>query len=280
LFRVAIPIFAVRLLAVVLAVGAIATGYLLIDRNRRITDQKKLASLQRDNSILRSRMDFFAAGVDSLRAELRRLQELDAQVRLAANLPVISRDVRAMGIGGGTVGSNDPGAPLQNNIDWLLEQARFQRSSFYAIASNLEKQSALQSGTPSIMPTSGWITSSFGWRRDPFTGRNNQHEGMDIVGIPGQAIVATAGGTVVLAGRYQNWGNVVEIDHGRGIHSFYAHNATVKVKDGDKVKRGQAIATLGSTGRSTGFHCHYGIKLNGNWVDPRKYILSDQTFYD
>jgi murein DD-endopeptidase MepM/ murein hydrolase activator NlpD len=130
------------------------------------------------------------------------------------------------------------------------------------------------------MPTSGWITSSFGWRRDPFTGRNNQHEGMDIVGIPGQAIVATAGGTVVLAGRYQNWGNVVEIDHGRGIHSFYAHNATVKVKDGDKVKRGQAIATLGSTGRSTGFHCHYGIKLNGNWVDPRKYILSDQTFYD
>jgi len=280
LFRVAIPLLGIRLVSVVLLALTLAIGYLVIDRSHRITDQKRLASLQYENAVLRSRMDFFAAGVDSLRAEIRRLQELDAQVRLASNMPVISRDVRAMGIGGGTVGSNEPGAPLQNNIDWLLEQARFQRTSFYDIASNLEKQAALQTGTPSIMPTSGWMTSSFGYRRDPFTGRNALHEGVDIVGIPGQAIVATANGTVVIAGRYQNWGNVVEIDHGKGIHSFYAHNQSVRVNVGDKVKRGQTIATLGSTGRSTGYHCHYGITLNGNWVDPRKYILSDQTFYD
>ena len=225
-------------------------------------------------------MDGYARSVDSLRAQVSSLALLDAQLRLSADMPLVPRDVRAMGIGGGTVGSSEPGAELENSIDWLLEQARFQRTSFYDIACNLEKQAALQTGTPSIMPTSGWITSYFGLRRDPFTGRSNMHEGLDVVGIPGQPIVATAAGTAVIAGWYQNWGQVVELDHGKGLHSFYAHNSAVKVKVGEQVKRGQTIALLGSTGRSTGNHCHYGIKRNGNWVDPRKYILSDlnQTY--
>jgi murein DD-endopeptidase MepM/ murein hydrolase activator NlpD len=280
LIRVTIPVYLVRLSVVLLAVLSLVFGYLVIDRNRRVTDHHKLASLAYENAVLRSKMDLFASGVESLRAELKALEELDAQVRLSSNIPFVSRDLRAMGIGGGTVGSSEPGAELQNSVDWLLEQAKFQRNSYYDIASNLEKQSHLQNHTPTIMPTSGWITSGFGYRRDPFTGRSAMHEGIDIIGVPGQAIGATADGSVVLAGPFQNWGRVVEIDHGRGIHSFYAHNQTVKVKVGDKVKRGQPIATLGRSGRSTGYHCHYGIKLNGNWVDPRKYILSDLTLYD
>jgi murein DD-endopeptidase MepM/ murein hydrolase activator NlpD len=277
LFRVTVPsALAVAALAVAILLPLVS-GMLLIDRGHRVADQRKLASLRSDNAILRAKMDGFARSVDSLRNQLQGLAELDAQLRLSSSMPLVPRDVREMGIGGGTVGSHEPGAELDNSIDWLLEQAKFQRSSFYDIACNLEKQAALQSGTPSIMPTSGWITSCFGFRRDPFTGRSTFHEGLDMVGIPGQPIIATASGTVVLAGPYQNWGRVVEIDHGKGLHSFYAHNASVKVKVGDKVKRGQTIALLGSTGRSTGYHCHYGIKLNGNWVDPKKYILSDQN---
>jgi murein DD-endopeptidase MepM/ murein hydrolase activator NlpD len=277
LFRVTVPsALAVAALAVAILLPLVS-GMLLIDRGHRVADQRRLASLKSDNTILRAKMDGFARSVDSLRSRLQGLAELDAQLRLSSSMPLVPRDVREMGIGGGTVGSHEPGAELDNSIDWLLEQAKFQRSSFYDIACNLEKQAALQSGTPSIMPTSGWITSYFGFRRDPFTGRSTFHEGLDIVGVPGQPIIATASGTVVLAGPYQNWGRVVEIDHGKGLHSFYAHNASVKVKDGDKVKRGQTIALLGSTGRSTGYHCHYGIKLNGNWVDPKKYILSDQN---
>jgi murein DD-endopeptidase MepM/ murein hydrolase activator NlpD len=250
-------------------------GYLAIDRNRRVTNQRKLATLTYENEVLKGKMGVLTAGVDSLKAALKGLMELDVQLRLATNMPIVPRDVREMGIGGGTVGSSEPGADVQSSTEWLLQQARFQRSSFYDIASNLEKIAYLQTSTPSIMPTSGWITSGYGNRRDPFGSKTEMHPGLDIVGMPGQAIVATAAGTVVLAGRYQNWGNVVEIDHGRGLHTFYAHNASVVVRDGEKVKRGQRIATLGSTGRSTGYHSHYGIKLNGNWVDPRKYLLSE-----
>jgi murein DD-endopeptidase MepM/ murein hydrolase activator NlpD len=195
-------------------------------------------------------------------------------------MPIVSPTVRQMGIGGGLVGSSEPGADVQSSIDWLLEQTRFQRRSFQTIAENLEKQNFVQNHTPSIMPTSGWIVSNFGYRRDPFTGRNTMHDGIDIIGVPGQPIVATADGTVVSAGWYQNWGIVVEIDHGRGIRSFYAHNASVKVKNGEKVKRGQTIATLGRTGRSTGYHCHYGVKVSGSWVNPRKYVISDRSFAD
>lgn len=259
---------------------ALSFGYLLVDRGHRVADRRRLVALTHENAVLRSKMDIFAAGVESLKTELRALTESDAQLRLSANMPLIPRDVRAMGIGGGTVGGSEPGAGLQNSIEWLLEQAKFQRSSFYDIATNLEKQAQLQTSTPSIMPTAGWVTSTFGYRRDPFTSKLTLHEGVDIIGVPGQTINATASGTVVAAGPYANWGNIVEIDHGRGLHTFYAHNQTVNVRVGDEVKRGQPIATLGRSGRSTGFHCHYGVKRNGNWVDPMKYVLSDRAFYD
>jgi murein DD-endopeptidase MepM/ murein hydrolase activator NlpD len=258
----------------------ILTGYLVLDRNRRVADQRKLAALTYENHVLKGKMGVLNAGVDSLKAELKNLVELDAQLRLANNMPIIPREIREMGIGGGTVGSAEPGAEVQNSVDWLLEQARFQRGSFYDIASNLEKQTYLQTSTPSIMPTAGWLSSGFGYRKDPFTGKSTMHPGLDIIGIPGQSIIATASGTVVIAGPYQNWGNVVEIDHGKGLHTFYAHNSSVVVRDGEKVKRGQKIATLGSTGRSTGYHCHYGVKLNGNWVNPQKYLLSESAQFN
>ena len=275
LIRVDAPVWLVRSMAAGLAALLLLGGYLTLDGRLRSIDRREMAALKYENSVLRSKMDMFSAGVDSLKAELQSLTELDAQVRIAANLPFVPPDVRSMGIGGGTVGSSEPGAQLQNSIDGLLDQARFQRTSYTSIASELAKQNQLQTHTPSILPTSGWVTSTYGYRSDPFTGRSVFHEGLDIVGMPGQAIRATADGTVVRSGWYQNWGQVVEIDHGRGIHTFYAHNSLLKVRQGEQVKRGQQIATLGNTGRSTGNHCHYGVKLNGAWTNPSKYVLAD-----
>lgn len=275
LVRLEIPIAAVWTLTAVIIAFLSVFGYLVAERGRRMANTRRLRSLAYENRLLKDRMGELEAGIDSLRAALRDLTELDVQLRLLANMPLVPRDVRTMGIGGGNVGSPEPGAELQSSIEWLLEQARFQRASFYDIANYLEKAQYLQNSTPSIIPTSGWITSGFGYRRNPFGPGTEMHPGIDIVGIPGQPIVATAAGTVVMAGRYQNWGNVVELDHGRGLHTFYAHCASVLVKPGDQVKRGQTIATLGSTGRSTGNHCHYGVKVNGNWVDPKKYLLAD-----
>jgi murein DD-endopeptidase MepM/ murein hydrolase activator NlpD len=274
LIRVDLHVWIARFVLAVLIAIPLTVGYLLIDRNRRVADQKTLAALKYENAVLKGKMDGFAADVDSLKGVLSDLAEHDAQVRLSANLPLIPSDVRKMGIGGGMVDSKEPGADLQTSIDVLLDQARFQDQSFTSIANDLARQSQLQTSTPSIMPTSGWITSPYGPRTDPITGHAEFHEGIDIVGVPGQPIRATADGVVITAGWDANWGKVVEIDHGRGIHTFYAHNASVVVNVGQQVKRGQEIATLGSTGRSTGCHCHYGVKVNGAWVNPAKYILS------
>ena len=206
LVRITIPALVARAAIGLVVLVPLVLGFLVIDRNHRTVDRRRLASLASENAILRARMDGYARSVDSLRTQVNGLAVLDAQLRLSADMPLIPRDVRAMGIGGGTVGGSEPGAGLENSIDWLLEQAKFQRSSFYDIACNLEKQAALQTGTPSIMPTSGWITSYFGSRRDPFNGRSTMHEGLDIVGIPGQPIMATAAGTAVIAGWYQELG--------------------------------------------------------------------------
>lgn len=275
LWGISLPLKLVRFGLVLSVAVALAVGSVAVDGVRRTANQKRLSALALENRILHDKMAVFAAGVESLKTELSRLREFDAQVRLSANMPLIHQDIRAMGIGGGNTSNHEPGAELENSIEWLLEQAKFQRNSFADITTNLEKQLQLQTSTPSIMPTSGWISSTFGFRRDPLTGRNTQHEGLDIVGVPGQPIIATGSGTVVVAGPLLNWGRVVEIDHGRGIHTFYAHCQSISVKVGDRIRRGQQIATLGNTGRSTGFHCHYGVKLNGNWTDPMKYILSD-----
>ncbi|MEO0023090.1 MAG: M23 family metallopeptidase, partial [candidate division WOR-3 bacterium] len=127
---------------------------------------------------------------------------------------------------------------------------------------------------PSIWPVQGWVTSGFGNRKDPFSGRYEFHEGMDIVAPRGTPIVATADGRVISSGWRAGYGLTVEIDHGWGIRTFYAHCQTVRVSPGKMVKRGEVIATVGATGLATGNHLHYGILLNGRWVNPADYILT------
>jgi murein DD-endopeptidase MepM/ murein hydrolase activator NlpD len=99
------------------------------------------------------------------------------------------------------------------------------------------------------------------------------HEGLDIVAPYGSTIVAPADGRVVYAGWKSSWGRTVEVDHGNGLRTFFAHCRSIAVNVGDVVRRGQKIATVGSSGRSTGTHLHYGVKRNGNWVNPRDYII-------
>jgi murein DD-endopeptidase MepM/ murein hydrolase activator NlpD len=127
---------------------------------------------------------------------------------------------------------------------------------------------------PSIWPVQGWVNSGYGTRRDPFTGARTHHPGLDIVAPAGSAIAATAAGRVAYAGWKSGWGRCVEIDHGHGIKTFYGHCRSVKVGTGDSVERGDLIATVGSSGRSTGVHLHYGVMSNGRWVNPDNYIIS------
>lgn len=127
--------------------------------------------------------------------------------------------------------------------------------------------------SPAGRPTEGgWLSSGWGMRRDPFTGRAQFHKGVDFAGRKGQPIVAVASGIVTFAGKRYGYGQMVEINHGNGISTRYAHNRKNLVQEGDAVKKGDTVARMGTTGRSTGFHVHFEVLKDGKPVNPAKFV--------
>jgi murein DD-endopeptidase MepM/ murein hydrolase activator NlpD len=136
----------------------------------------------------------------------------------------------------------------------------------------LDKESTLRS-TPTVLPTNGWITSYFGHRISPTAGVRKMHEGLDVGASFGTPIYAPADGVVTYAGNKAGFGLFVQIDHGYGIETIYAHSQKIITKEGNKVKRGELLAKVGSSGYSTGPHLHYEVRVNGIAVDPLYFIL-------
>lgn len=132
------------------------------------------------------------------------------------------------------------------------------------------KRHTVPEGWPLV--TGGVVTSKFGYRRHPITGRRSMHKGIDIAGKRGSDILAMADGLVIYAGRKSGYGNIVEIRHANGLETRYAHNQRNLVREGDLVRKGQVIAKLGSTGRSTGPHIHFEVRRNGEAIDPMRYL--------
>ncbi len=136
----------------------------------------------------------------------------------------------------------------------------------------LDKDSFLKS-TPTLLPTRGWITSYYGERKNPISGRIKMHEGLDIGARIGSPVLAPADGIITYSGSKPGFGSLVQIDHGYGLETIFAHNKNALVRKGDIVRRGEIIAQVGNTGSSTGPHVHYEIRVNGTPVDPLYYIL-------
>jgi murein DD-endopeptidase MepM/ murein hydrolase activator NlpD len=139
----------------------------------------------------------------------------------------------------------------------------------------LADQKAFLAALPTRKPAVGYFTSGFGVRRSPFGGKNKMHEGLDIANRPGTPIRAPADGTVVFADTKSGYGQTVVIDHGYGLETLYGHTRQILVHKGQKVRRGDVVALLGSTGRSTGPHVHYEVRVHGTPVDPLSYILEN-----
>lgn len=136
----------------------------------------------------------------------------------------------------------------------------------------LDKESFLRS-TPTLLPTKGWITSYYGPRKSHYAGRVKMHEGLDVGAKSGEAIIATADGVVTFSGHKPGFGKFVQMDHGYGVETIFAHASRLNVKKGELIKRGATIAYVGSTGYSTGPHVHYEVRVNGTPVDPLYFIL-------
>jgi len=162
---------------------------------------------------------------------------------------------------------------LRRDAERLGLVANAQALSIADLLEKLEDKRKHLESTPAIWPTRGWLTSRFGNRISAFTGARQFHAGIDIAGAPGTDVIAPARGRVVFAGKRGPLGNSVTIDHGYGIRTIYGHTKEIFVKRGQEIQRGQVIAALGNTGRSTGPHLHYVVEVRGKAVNPLDYIF-------
>lgn len=145
--------------------------------------------------------------------------------------------------------------------------------SIHQIDQYLIDRNSFLKATPTLLPVKGWITSYYGPRMSHYSGRVKMHEGLDIGASRGTKILSPADGLITFSGKKPGFGHFVQIDHGYGIETIYAHNSKNTIKKGEIVKRGQLIARVGNTGYSTGPHLHYEVRINGTPVDPLYYIL-------
>ncbi|MCS6897418.1 MAG: M23 family metallopeptidase [Nitrospira sp.] len=164
-------------------------------------------------------------------------------------------------------------ASVKESLEWLSKEATIQEQILSELSQAAEQRSSRWAATPSIWPVKGWVTSGFGPRISPFTEKLSWHDGLDIGAPPNAPVQATAQGRVILTAYDPKLGNIVKVDHGFGIETLYGHLAKSLVKEGQRVNRGDVVGLVGSTGLSTGPHLHYMVKVNGQALDPLKYIL-------
>jgi murein DD-endopeptidase MepM/ murein hydrolase activator NlpD len=208
------------------------------------------------------------ATVDSLRRAIASIADREARIRVLAGLEPLDS------VAHDTVG-------MTRDVSQLLRRATTLASSFDEVADSLEEHTERLASLPSIMPTAGWLTSQFSsGRRHPVLHISRPHEGIDLAAPMGTPIVAPASGVIRRAARENGYGLVMEIDHGNGIVTKFAHCSRLIAREGQRVTRGQTVAAVGNTGLSTGPHLHYEIHVNGRVVDPLKYVLPSAAIPD
>ena len=179
------------------------------------------------------------------------------------------------GQGIGLGGSADAAWPTEpfNNLDTLTHRSQNLTTQLQSIETRFDERTRWISATPSIAPVKGFISSGYGYRRDPMTGKRAAHWAIDISTAPGNPVRATADAIVLKSGRIGNLGNAVYLSHGYGVTTRYGHLSRIAVKPGQKISRGELIGTVGSTGRATGYHLHYEVRVDGKPANPLSYIL-------
>ena len=211
----------------------------------------------------------------TLRDTLEVIRTREAQIRALAGLPS-SDSVHRIGPDGvlQTAAAPGPAIPPVADVDSMLTRASELSERFAAVSDSLAENAKRFASLPTIVPTAGWLTSHFTHkRRHPLLRITRPHEGIDVSAPTGTPIIAPADGVVLRAGRENGYGLTLEIDHGNGIVTKYAHCSRIDAKPGDRVTRGKTVAAVGSTGLSTGPHLHYEVRVNGKVVDPLTYVL-------
>jgi murein DD-endopeptidase MepM/ murein hydrolase activator NlpD len=244
-----------------------------VDSEREAREQQKQQVLELKNAT-ESQLAMLVTHVARMQAKMTRLEALGQQVAVTNQLDDQFDFSAEVGVGGlSDLGSNIELGQLIQDMDKLafrIDNNNMQFSLLETVTSNLHiDEERFISGRP---VGKGWLSSPFGLRNDPFSGRRTMHKGIDFAGKEGAEVVATAAGVVTWAGNMFGYGELVEIDHGNGLRTRYGHNKALSVTVGDVVAKGEKIASMGSTGRSTGPHVHYEVLRSGQQIDPQKFV--------
>jgi len=279
--------FLLSLIFVAAMIGAFYVGFtqgiasqttdtIVVDLKKEIDKQNNSINEITDHA--EESINALAVRLGELKAHVIRLDALGERLVKKAKLEKGEFNFDQMPALGGpdSIGQPDSKMPMSEFIAELdslssqLEHRSVQLAVMESILMNKELQSELR---PSGRPVkSGWISSHFGKRTDPFTGRPAHHDGIDIAGKEGSDVIAVASGVVTWAGTRYGYGELVEINHGNGYVTRYGHNKYILVSKGQAVKKGEAISLMGSSGRSTGPHVHFEVIRNGRTVNPIRYV--------
>jgi murein DD-endopeptidase MepM/ murein hydrolase activator NlpD len=246
------------------------------------------AGLRRENEALAAEVDQMRAQMEELDRSIAALSEKEEKFRVVAGLPEIDKDVRRVGIGGPESGTSAVLARLNprtaakvestgQDLSTLLRRASLLRTSMDEATTQIQRNRERMASVPTILPADGHLSSLFsGNRYHPVLRITRPHKGIDIAARVGEPILAAARGRVIFSGNRGNgYGNMVEIDHGHGFITRYAHASRLHVRAGQTVDRGFRIADVGATGLVSGPHLHYEVEQNGRQVDPMNFVIGD-----
>ncbi|MBN2123993.1 MAG: M23 family metallopeptidase [Deltaproteobacteria bacterium] len=267
-------------LSVALVLGWVVKDYIAVK-----TQIPRLAILEKENADQKVQLFTLADKIDQISRRVVDLKKFDSKLKTMVNLEVSQDNTQLLGIGGSDsdLVASDSGVQsahrklvraMHRSLDNLDKEISVRNQEKSELCGYLESQKSRLLCTPSIWPSRGWISSGFGYRISPFTNQKEFHKGVDICSRMKTPIIAPADGIVASTGMDYGYGKTVTVSHGYGLVTRYAHVHKALVKKGDHVKRGQQIALVGNTGRTTGPHLHYEVHLNGVPVNPLQYILN------
>ena len=254
----------------------------------KVLHNYKLANLERENIILINQLSSMGHKLDKIKLKMQDLEKLDDDLRVIADLPKLDSDIRDVGTGGPVervdyvlnelpMGLSKKAKVVYSDLDKLERLILLEHQSFSEIKRKIQINKNLLQHTPSIRPVPvGRLRSKFGYRIDPFLGVIKHHNGIDLAAQTGTPIYAAADGVVELVQRkiqsHKGYGLYIIINHDNGLKTLYAHLSRINVRKGQKVKRWDKIGEVGQTGRATGSHLHYEVRVNNKPVDPLTYI--------
>jgi len=247
-----------------------------------------ISSLKNENQELKKEINRITESYQKMAADIEEITALNSELRVSANLQPISSEERLLGVGGSAeylysnLNIRDVEVKnLLNSVEEMIRSVEFEKNQSLQIANRLSMNAELHKCIPAVKPTAGnYSIDGFGMRRHPILGIRRFHNGIDINCDYGTTVRAPGNGKVVVVERRSGFGLVIEIDHGFGYRTIYAHLSKATVKEGENIKRGQTIAKSGNSGLSSGPHLHYEVHHDGISLDPTNFFFDDLTFFD